>query len=83
MLTAVSGDDRYKEMAMLTKDKAWTQEGKGVVTMRSQFIDNIWKRAKDEGEKIGELRGERRQTIRGMKYWIFLKFHLRNLGNWN
>ena len=60
MLTAVSGDDRFKEMAMLTKDKAWTQEGKGVVTMRSQFIDNIWKRAKDEGEKIGELRGERR-----------------------
>ena len=27
--TAVSGDDRFKEMAMLTKDKAWTQEGKG------------------------------------------------------
>ena len=65
LLTAVSGDDRFKEMAMLTKDKAWTQEGKGVVTMRSQFIDNIWKRAKDEGEKIGELRGERRGERRG------------------
>ena len=65
LLTAVSGDDRFKEMAMLTKDKAWTQKGKGVVTMRSQFIDNIWKRAKDEGEKIGELRGERRGELRG------------------
>ena len=29
LLTAVSGDDRFKEMAMLTKDKVWTQEGKG------------------------------------------------------
>ena len=33
--------------------------------MRSQFIDNIWKRAKDEGEKIGELRGERRGERKG------------------
>jgi hypothetical protein len=67
LLTAVSGDDRFKEIAMMTKDKAGTQEGKGVVTMRSQFIDNIWKRAKDEGEKIGEQRGERRGELRGEK----------------
>jgi predicted transposase YdaD len=65
MLTAVSGDDRFKEIAMMTKDKAGTQEGKGVVTMRSQFIDNIWKRAKAEGEKIGERRGEKRGELRG------------------
>ena len=39
--------------------------------MRSQFIDNIWKRARDEGEKIGEKRGERngdhRATIRVLR----------------
>jgi hypothetical protein len=67
LLTVVSGDGRFKEIAMLTKDKAWTQEGKGVVTMRSQFIDNIWKRAKDEGEKIGERNGDHRATVRVLR----------------
>ena len=65
LLTAVSGDDRFKEIAMLTKDKAGIHEGQEVVTMRSQFIDNIWKRAKAEGEKIGEQRGELRGEKRG------------------
>ena len=65
--TAVSGDGLFKEMAMLSKDKACTQEGKEVVTMRSQFIDNIWKRARDEGEKIGELRGEQRGERNGAR----------------
>ena len=30
LLTAVSGDGRFKEIAMLSKDKAWTQDGKGL-----------------------------------------------------
>ena len=71
LLTVVSGDGRFKEIAMLSKDNACTQEGEEVVTMRSQFIDNIWKRARDEGEKIGEKRGERngdhRATIRVLR----------------
>jgi hypothetical protein len=35
--------------------------------MRSQFIDNIWKRAKDEGEKIGERNGDHRATVRVLR----------------
>lgn len=33
--------------------------------MRSQFIDNIWKKAKEEGEKIGKEKGERLGEKRG------------------
>lgn len=72
LLSVMTGDRRFEEAANYVNKKSSGGEGSDasegeqeVVTMRSQFIDNIWKKAKEEGEKIGKEKGERLGEKRG------------------